>query len=129
MLPFRYNNGIRIKQAPGYVVIDLEMIHDSRIIPVVSKAQWAALQKTRWPANVRTWFGQSLGYWEDDNTLVIETTNIKTGDSVSGDHISRGPSPLNMATIGVPPNNTIPTSDQAKVVERLTMTGPDAIMY
>jgi len=34
-----------------------------------------------------------------------------------------------MATMGVPPNNTIPTSEQAKVVERLTMTGPDSIMY
>jgi len=129
MLPFRYNNGIRVKQSPGYVVIDLEMIHDSRVIPVVPKAQWAALQKTRWPANVRTWMGQSLGYWEDDNTLVIETTNIKAGDSATGDHIARGPSPLNMATMGVPPNNTIPTSEEAKVVERLTMTGPNSIMY
>jgi hypothetical protein len=129
MLPFRYNNGIRLKQSPGYVVIDLEMIHDSRVIPVVPKAQWAALQKKRWPANVRTWMGQSLGYWEDDNTLVIETTNIRAGNSVTGDHLGRGPSPLNMATMGVPPNNTIPTSDQAKVVERLTMTGPNAIMY
>jgi hypothetical protein len=130
MLPFRYNNGIRVKQAPGVVVIDLEMIHDSRVIPVAAnKAAFQQLLKTRWPATVRTWMGQSLGYWEDDNTLVIETTNIKTGDSVTGDHIARGPSPLNMATMGVPPNNTIPTSDQAKVVERLTMTGPNSIMY
>jgi hypothetical protein len=130
MLPFRYNNGIRVKQSPGYVVIDLEMIHDSRVIPVAAnKAQFAQLLKKRWPANVRTWMGQSLGYWEDDNTLVIETTNLKTGDSVIGNGYDRGPSPLNMATMGVPPNNTIPTSEQAKVVERLTMTGPDAIMY
>jgi hypothetical protein len=34
-----------------------------------------------------------------------------------------------MATMGVPPNNTIPTSDKAKVVERLTMTAPDHIIY
>jgi hypothetical protein len=129
MLPFRYNNGIRIKQSPGYVVIDLEMIHDSRVIPVVPKAQFAQLLKTRWPANVRTWFGQSLAYWDGDNTLVIETTNIKSGDSVTGDNIARGPSPLNMATIGVPPNNTIPTSPEAKVVERLTMVSPNQIMY
>lgn len=129
MLPFRYNNGIRIHQAPGYVTIELEMIHDSRIIPVVSKDQWEELQKTRWPASVRTWMGQSLGYWEDHNTLVIETTNIKAGDSVVGDRLARGPSPLNMATMGVPPNNTIPTSEEAKVVERLTMTGPDSMVY
>jgi hypothetical protein len=129
MLPFRYNNGIRVLQSPGYVVIDLEMIHDSRVIPVVPRDKWAALQKTRWDPSVRTWMGQSLGYWEDANTLVIETTNIKTGDSVTGDNIARGPSPLNMATMGVPPWNTIPTSAKAKVVERLTMTGPDSITY
>ena len=129
MLPFRYNNGIRVMQAPGYVIIKLEMIHDARVIPVVSKEEFAELQQTRWPADVRTWMGQSLGYWDDDNTLVIETTNIVAGDSVSRDQYDRGPSPLNMATIGVPPNNTIPTSEQAKVTERLTMTGPDSVVY
>jgi hypothetical protein len=129
MFPFRYNNGIRIAQAPGTVVIDLEMIHDSRIVPVVAKNDWAELQKTRWPSSVRTWMGQSLGYWEDKNTLVIETTNIIAGDSVIGDNTKRGPSPLNMATMGVPPWNTIPTSEEAKVVERITMTGPDSILY
>jgi len=48
---------------------------------------------------------------------------------VTGDNIARGPSPLNMATIGVPPNNTIPTSPEAKVIERITMVGPNAIVY
>jgi hypothetical protein len=42
---------------------------------------------------------------------------------------ARNGSPLNMATMGVPPWNTIPTSEKAKVVERLTMTGPDTIVY
>jgi hypothetical protein len=129
MFPFRYNNGIQVFQSPGHVVINLEMIHDSRVVPVVSKAKWADLQKTRWDPSVRTWMGQSLGYWEDDNTLVIETTNIKTGDSATTDVQARGPSPLNMATLGVPPWNTIPTSAKAKVVERITMTGPDSIVY
>jgi len=125
MFPFRYNNGIRVLQSPGYVTIALEMIHDSRIIKIVPKDQIAA---HRWPASVRTWMGQSLGYWEG-NTLVIETTNIIAGDSVSQDSLHRGPSPLNMATMGVPPFNTIPTSEQAAVVERLTMTGADHIVY
>jgi hypothetical protein len=129
MLPFRYNNGIRVMQSPGYVVIDLEMIHDSRIIPVVPKEKWKELQKRRWPANVTSWMGQSLGYWEDANTLVIETRNIRAGDSATHDSARRAASPLNMATMGVPPNNTIPTSDKAEVVERLTMTGQDSIVY
>ncbi|TIX51564.1 hypothetical protein [Alteraurantiacibacter aquimixticola] len=126
MFPFRYNNGIQVMQAPGYFVINLEMIHDSRIIPIVgSKEEMDAM---RWPAEVRTWMGQSIGYWEG-NTMVIETTNIVAGDSATTVVSERGPSPLNMATMGVPPFNTIPTSEEAVVVERLTMTGPDSIVY
>ncbi len=34
-----------------------------------------------------------------------------------------------MATANVPPFNTIPTSDEARAVERLTRTGPDTITY
>ena len=109
MLPFRYNNGIQIFQAPGYVVINLEMIHDSRIIPIGKPG--------RWPTAVTSWMGDSRGHWEG-NTLVIETTNIK-----------QGASPLNMATIGAPANNTIPMGPDAKVVERLTMANHDTIVY
>jgi hypothetical protein len=61
--------------------------------------------------------GDSRGHWEG-NTLVIETTNIK-----------QGASPLNMATIGAPANNTIPMGPDAKVVERLTMANHDTIVY
>jgi hypothetical protein len=128
MLPFRYNNGIRIHQAPGFVVVELEML-GTRVIPVVPKARFAELLKTRWPADVRTWMGQSLGYWDDKNTLVIETTNIVAGDSATGDHLKRAAAPLNMATRGVPRNNTVPMSPAAKVTERLTMTGPNTIAY
>ena len=34
MFPYRYNNGMQILQAPGYVILNLEMIHEARIIPV-----------------------------------------------------------------------------------------------
>ena len=109
MLPFRYNNGIQIFQAPGYVVISLEMIHDARVIPTDGRPAP--------PSEVTNWMGASRGRWEG-NTLVIETSNIRPGAA-----------PLNMATIGAPPNNTIPMSPQAHVTERLTMTGPNAIVY
>jgi hypothetical protein len=109
MLPFRYNNGIQVFQAPGYVVINLEMIHDSRIIPIGKPGHW--------PAAVTSWMGDSRGHWEG-NTLVIETTNIK-----------QGAAPLNMATIGSPPNNTVPMGADAKVVERLTMANPNTLVY
>jgi hypothetical protein len=120
MLPFRYNNGIRIYQSPGYVTIALEML-GTRVIPVAGQLE-------PWPQPVEAWLGNSRGRWEG-NTLVIETTNIKTGDSATRDMYARNGSPLNMATRGVPPWNTIPTSAKAKVVERLTMTGPDTITY
>jgi hypothetical protein len=108
MLPFRYNNGVQILQSPGYVVINLEMIHDARIIPIGDKPV---------PQGVTDWMGVSRGHWEG-NTLVVET-----------DHIRSGASPLNMATIGAPPNNTIPMSPQAHVTERFTMVGPNTITY
>ena len=110
MLPLHHNNGIRVFQAPGYVVIELEMIHDARVIPIGENAK-------AWPARVTSWMGDSRGRWEGA-TLVIETSNIRPGAA-----------PINMATIGAPPNNTIPMSDQARVVERLTMTGPGSILY
>jgi hypothetical protein len=109
MLPFRYNNGIQILQAPGYVVVSLEMIHDARVIPLDGRPGL--------PREVTNWMGVSRGHWEG-NTLVVETSNIK-----------QGAAPLNMATIGAPPNNTIPMSPQAHVTERFTLTGPNMMAY
>jgi hypothetical protein len=109
MLPFRYNNGVQIMQAPGYVVINLEMIHDARIIPLDNRPLP--------PSNVTSWMGFSRGHWEG-NTLVVETSNIKPGAS-----------PVNMATLGTPPNNTIPMSNQSHVTERFTMISPDTMTY
>ncbi len=110
MYPFRYNNGVRIFQSPGYVVITLEML-GTRVIPVSGEGE-------HWPASMSAWFGDSRGRWEDHNTLLVETTNIKPGASA-----------LNMATRGVPPNNTTPMSESAVVTERFHMIGPDTITY
>src|SRR4029079_277741 len=70
----------------------------------------------------------SVAHWEG-NTLVIETTNIKTGDSATTNSFARNGSPPNMATMGVPAWNTIRSGEKAKVVERLPPTGPDTIVY
>jgi len=125
MYPFRYNNGIRVFQAPGYVTIYLEML-GNRVIPLVAGRE--AARAYRWPAQTEAWLGNSVGWWEG-STLVIETTNIKSGDSASHDHYARNGSVLNIATQAVPPYNTIPTSKQARTVERLTMTGPNSLMH
>src|SRR5205809_336793 len=63
MLPRNYNNGIRIMQSPGYVVILLEMAHEARVIPTDGRP---ALD----PA-IKQYLGESRGRW-DGNTLVVE---------------------------------------------------------
>jgi hypothetical protein len=96
-------------QAPGYVIINLEMIHDARIIPISNTPAP--------PKSVTSWMGESRGHWEG-NTLVVETTNIRPGAA-----------PLNMATLGGPRNNTIPMSPDAKVTERFTLINADTMTY
>jgi hypothetical protein len=70
ILPGLYNNNIHIFQAPGYVAILHEMVHDVRIIP---------LDRPHVGSDIRPMLGDSRGRWEG-NTLVVETTNfsIKT---------------------------------------------------
>jgi hypothetical protein len=65
-----YNSNYQIVQAPGYVVINMEMMHDARIIPLDGRPHGSS--------NIRTYVGDSRGHWEG-NTLVVETTNLKSG--------------------------------------------------
>ena len=46
MLPFRYNNGIRIYQSPGYVMINLEML-GTRVIPIAGELAAMARSRSR----------------------------------------------------------------------------------
>jgi hypothetical protein len=108
MFPFHYNNGIRIMQVPGQVIIFIEMIHDVRIIPLNDKNPP--------PANFEDWLGYSRGHWEG-NTLVVETTNVKTGGMM-----------INSAMPGTPQNH-IPTSEKLKMVERFTRINDDYLIY
>ncbi|HEX6992733.1 MAG TPA: hypothetical protein VF339_01160 [Gammaproteobacteria bacterium] len=105
MVPFPYNNGVEIYQTPGYVVIRLELIHETRIIPVDGRPPL--------PEEIRHWMGESRGHWEGES-LVIETTNFN------------GLSP--MVIVG-PSNPPIPTSESLRMTERLTRTGPNTIQY
>jgi len=110
MFPGMYNNGIRIFQSPGLVAMQLEMIHEVRLIPTDGRASV--------PAQIGHWMGESRGHWENGNTLVIETGNFRPG-----------PSATSIVTSGSPRNNDSPVSTEAHLVERITMTGPDTAIY
>ena len=66
MLPVLYNNMKQIVQTEDHVMILVEMVHDARIV---------RLNSEHLPADVRHWYGDSIGWWEGD-TLVVETTNF-----------------------------------------------------
>jgi hypothetical protein len=67
MFPTGYNNNVRIIQAPGYVVITHEMIHDARVVPLDGRPHLSAA--------IRQYMGDSRGRW-DGSTLVIDVTNV-----------------------------------------------------
>lgn len=68
MMPTLYGNSYQIVQAPGYVAIRYEMIHETRIIPLDGRPHLNIA--------VRQWMGDARGRWEGD-TLVVETTNFR----------------------------------------------------
>ena len=76
MMPSVYNNGLQIFQGPGYVTIQKEMVHETRVIPTKPRPGVA-------PA-LTTWLGDSQGRWEGD-TLVVETTKFNGRASFRGE--------------------------------------------
>ena len=75
MMPGFYNHNYNILQTSDYVVIQVEMIHDTRIIPLDGRSHISP--------TIRQWLGNSRGYWDDD-TLVVETKNYSPYASVMG---------------------------------------------
>lgn len=65
MLNNIYNNTYLIVQTADHVMIDVEMMHDARII---------RLGQDHKPEPVKQWLGDSVGHWEGD-TLVVVTRN------------------------------------------------------
>jgi hypothetical protein len=68
MMPANYGNSYRIVQAPGYVAITYEMVHETRIIPLDGRAPL--------PPAFRHYMGEPRGRW-DGHTLVVETTGFR----------------------------------------------------
>ena len=111
MLPTAYNNNFIIMQAPGYVAIYVEMIHETRIIPLDGR--------THLPSDVRQWLGDARGHWEGE-TLVVETKNIRRTTASAGT-VGGDPILLRMA------NGR--TDDTIKVTERFTRIDAGTVHY
>ncbi len=73
MRPGSYNNNVMILQAPGYVTILNEHIHNTRIIPVGDPEH----------GDIPQWVGDSRGRYEGDS-LIIETRNFRQATNFSG---------------------------------------------
>ena len=103
LLPAGYNNNLQVFQAPGYVVLVVEMIHDVRVVPLDGRPHL--------PDHMRQWLGDARGRWEGD-TLVVETTNFTNKiASFSTTSVSWG------------------TGGDLKLVERFTRTDDGTLQY
>jgi len=100
MMPNIYGNAYEIHQAPGYVTITYEMIHETRIIPIGGS--------THLPGSIRMYTGDARGRWEG-NTLVVETTNF-TNRNFWG-------------------YNNRYTSEAFRLTERFTPVAPDRLLW
>ncbi len=75
MFPGVYNNGLQIYQGPGFVAIQKEMIHETRVIPTSPRPKDGP--------GLTSWLGSAQGRWDGD-TLVVETTNLNARASFRG---------------------------------------------
>ncbi len=101
--PGGYNLGNQIIQAPGFVVIRYEMIHEARVIPLNGRPHIGP--------RVRAYMGDARGHWEG-NTLVVETSNFLGG------------------TLGLLSNGAgTPYSDDLVLTERFKRVSEDTLNY
>ena len=75
MFPGVYNNGLQVYQGPGFVAIQKEMIHETRVVPTTERPQDGPL--------LTSWLGTAQGHWDGD-TLVVETTSFDGRASFRG---------------------------------------------
>lgn len=69
-----YNNNYQVLQTADTVVIQVEMIHDTRVVRLNGQHR---------TDGVRPYMGDSIGRWEGD-TLVVETVNIPQSQQFMG---------------------------------------------
>ncbi|MDP3737143.1 MAG: hypothetical protein Q8R02_07130 [Hyphomonadaceae bacterium] len=102
MLNALYNNHQQIIQTPDTIAINIEMVHDTRIIRMNGKHN---------PDNMRQYLGTSVGKWDGD-TLIVETKGFMPMEAVRVD-------------FGL----FVYISPDSKVTERFTFANKDEIHY
>lgn len=100
-----YNDNYRIVQSPTHVIIEVEMVHDARIIELFDSAE--AARAAQQPDAIRPYLGSSVGWWEGD-TLVAETTNFHPAQVAGG---------------------RVAVTEDGKVIERFTRYSDDQVLY
>jgi hypothetical protein len=103
MLNGLYNNNFQVVQTPTHVVIDIEMIHDARVIPIVRNAIEARAHYGS--PGIEKWLGDSVGWYEGD-TLVVQSRNFHRQQA-----------------------GQVFISDTGTLTERFTRVGSDDIIY
>jgi hypothetical protein len=103
MTPYSYNSNYQFVQTNDTLMINVEMIHDTRIIALNGRPHL--------PSNVRLWLGDSVGHWEG-STLVVDTANFNDAGGFFGDAGGMFGSDRNL-----------------HVVERLSLLDADTILY
>ena len=106
MFPRSYNNNMQVFQAPGYVVMLLEQVHEVRIVPLDNRPPL--------PGNIGQWNGDSRGHWDGD-TLVVVTRNL--------DHRVSALQPWSVF------NSRSGSGESMTLVERFTRVDGDALEY
>ncbi len=105
MMGTLYNSTYRFVQTDDYVVIEVEMVHDARIVPIYANA--AEAHANLRPAALQQWFGDSRG-WYENGELVVETVNIN---------------PQQMA------QSSVPITAAGKITERFSRYSDTEIVY
>ena len=105
MMGTLYNSSYQFVQTDDYLMIMVEMVHDTRIIPLFDSKEEAS--KNHRPSILNQWLGDSVG-WYEESTLVVETININK---------------LQMS------QSPIPISPNGRIIERFTRSSTDEIVY
>jgi hypothetical protein len=76
MIPYRYNSNYQFLQTRDTLMINAEMLHETRVISLDGRGHASP--------DLRFWLGDSVGHWEG-STLVIDTTNYNDSGGFYGE--------------------------------------------